>query len=621
MAFTFAASTREVLEQVVREPRFRAVSTPPLVSVHQVGLIASVYLIVGLSTWAWIQGYLHWLLMMAINSVAIYAIFTPLHDATHRSVSSNRRLNDVLGSLAGFLLVPGLSTQFYRYLHLEHHRHAGDKTLDPDETFVASKGLKKLATFFAPDITWVSWFFKRWKDRPRSERREVVSVLIIYLAVHGIGLLGPYPVEFVLAWMIPARVGFAMVVWLFASIQHPEGVRWEDAPFQTTVEVKVSWIGKLFMLGQSVHCLHHLAPNVPFYRYHEAWRLGEQHFKRQNIPTRTIWRESSDLRLPSEPVHEWLMARVKSIRSVATGIQEYEFVPSEELDWPGFEAGAHIDVKIDDAHVRQYSLCNNPGDKNRYVIAVKKENDGRGGSKLLHETVQPGNVIQIGAPRNNFRLNDEYERYILVAGGIGITPLLAMAHSLWDRKKPFELHQCSRDQSARPFADEMQEVAFADAIHSYLDNSEMAGRFNAEEVLGPYEAGTALYVCGPSGFMSAVIAAGERLGWPQSAMFSETFAPPKVDVRENRPFEVYLARSKETLQIPASECLIDVLHASGHQVMCSCTQGICGSCITPVLEGVPEHRDSVMSDAERASNKQMCVCVSRAKGKRLVLDI
>ena len=121
--------------------------------------------------------------------------------------------------------------------------------------------------------------------------------------------------------------------------------------------------------------------------------------------------------------------------------------------------------------------------------------------------------------------------------------------------------------------------------------------------------------------MSSVMQTGEQQGWPQTAMFSETFAPPKIDATENKSFEVFLARSKKTLQVQPDEFLIDVLHGNGHQVMCSCTQGICGSCITPVLEGVPDHRDAVMSDAERNSNKQMCVCVSRAKSARLVLDI
>lgn len=621
MAFTFATSTREVLEQVVREPRFRAVSTPPLISLHQFGLIALVYAAFGLSTWAWMAGYLHWLPMMVINSVFIYIIFTPLHDATHRSVSSNRKLNDVLGNIAAFIMIPGLTTQFYRYLHLEHHRHTGNKILDPDEVFVASRGLQRFTAFFAPDFTWLYWFFKRWSERPKSVRREVMVVLTVYVIVHAVGLLGPYAFEFFLAWMIPSRLGFALVIWLFASIQHPEGVRWEDAPFQTTVEVKVSTFGKYFMLGQSVHCLHHLAPNVPFYRYHEAWRLGEQLFRSQNIPNRTIWSECTDIKLPKPATQQWLNAKLERVSVVGADIQSYEFVPADGSDWPAFDAGAHIDVRISDKLVRQYSLCNDPSERNRYVIAVKKDVHGRGGSKLLHESMRPGDAVEIGSPRNNFALNLDFQQYVLIAGGIGITPLLSMAHRLWAAGKPFELHICARDQAAQPFADALSEIPFSDAVHVYLDNADIQQRFDAGQILGQYKRNTALYICGPGGFMSSVMQTGEQQGWPQTAMFSETFAPPKIDATENKSFEVFLARSKKTLQVRPDEFLIDVLHGNGHQVMCSCTQGICGSCITPVLEGVPDHRDAVMSDAERNSNKQMCVCVSRAKSARLVLDI
>jgi vanillate O-demethylase ferredoxin subunit len=422
--------------------------------------------------------------------------------------------------------------------------------------------------------------------------------------------------------MIPQRLGAIILVRSFARIQHPEGVRWEDAPFQTTYRVETNQFGKVFMLGQAVHCLHHLAPNVPFYRYHEAWALGRHLFERQNVPVRSLWSAPKSIELPRSQEQVWLDARVESVQQVGTDIQSYTFIPATKgTQWPRFSPGSHIDVKVDDKHIRQYSLCNNPVEQNRYVIAVKKDEQGRGGSKLLHETIRPGDIVEVGSPRNNFPLNMDFAHYVLIAGGIGITPLMSMAHALQAANKSFEMHICARDEAAKPFADDLQDVAFADAVHVYLDNADMQQRFGVETVLGQYKNGTALYLCGPGGFMSAVMQAGEQLGWPQAAMFSETFAPPKIDASENKPFEVFLARSKKTLTVPANEFLIDVLHNNGHPVMCSCTQGICGSCITPVLEGVPEHRDAVMSDAERNSNKQMCVCVSRARSERLVLDI
>lgn len=622
MVFSFATTTREVLEQVVREPRFRAVSTPPLVSLHEVGLIALVYLVFGASTWAWMAGHLHWLPMMALNAIFIYVAFTPLHDSAHRSLSSNRTLNDLLGTISSLILFPGLTARFYRYLHLEHHRHTGNKELDPDEMFVAAKGLKALLVLAAPEIHWLGWYFKRWSERPISERVEAMSIFSFFILLHVVALSSPYAVEFVMAWMIPQRLGAVILVRSFARIQHPEGVRWEDAPFQTTYRVETNLFGKVFMLGQAVHCLHHLAPNVPYYRYHEAWNLGRHLFEKQNVPIRTMWSEPAKIDVPSSTQQSWLHAKVESVRLVGTDIQSYCFVPQDDNEqWPSFTPGSHIDVKLDEGLVRQYSLCNDPAEKNRYVIAVKKDVEGRGGSMRVHTDIHPGDVIEIGQPRNHFPLEMTHDHYVLVAGGIGITPLLSMAYALHRARKRFELHICARDLEAAPFSELLHEACFAASVHLYLDNAELAQRFEARSALGIFEPGHALYLCGPGGFMAHVMSVGEELGWPQEAMCSETFAPPQVDVSENKPFEVHLARSRKTYTVLADEFLIDVLHNNGHPVMCSCTQGICGSCITPVLEGVPEHRDAVMSDAERDSNAQMCVCVSRARSERLVLDI
>ena len=239
----------------------------------------------------------------------------------------------------------------------------------------------------------------------------------------------------------------------------------------------------------------------------------------------------------------------------------------------------------------------------------------------MHDNIRPGDTIEIGVPRNNFELEAGAENTLLIAGGIGITPLLAMAHSLQAEGKRFEMHVCARNTEAVPFRDELSDAEFADVVSIYLDDADPAERFSARDVLGPYAPGQRVYLCGPSAFMGMIVEAARDLGWPEDAICSETFAPPKVDVSENRPFEVHLARTGKTLQVPADKFLIDVLHENKCPVMCSCTQGICGSCISPVLDGEPEHRDAILTEAERAANDRMCVCVSRAKGDRLVLDI
>ena len=187
--------------------------------------------------------------------------------------------------------------------------------------------------------------------------------------------------------------------------------------------------------------------------------------------------------------------------------------------------------------------------------------------------------------------------------------------------KSFELHICARNKQSLAFREELGELPFEQSITSYWDDSEHQHRFSASMVLAAKHHNSGLYVCGPSGFMSHVLNPAKAHAWPEASLFSETFVPPKVDTSDNKAFEVKIASSGEILQIAASEKLIDVLHENGYVVMCSCTQGICGSCITPVLEGVPDHRDAIMTDEDRASNRLMTVCVSRAKSERLLLDL
>ena len=293
----------------------------------------------------------------------------------------------------------------------------------------------------------------------------------------------------------------------------------------------------------------------------------------------------------------------------------------DEQNWPAFTAGAHIDVEMKTGLVRQYSLCNSPQESNRYCIAVRHDPAGRGGSDYLHTHIKRGDILNLGIPRNNFPLNESFSEYLLIAGGIGVTPLLSMAYHLHATNRPFELHQCARNETSLAFRDEQSDFDFADSITTWLDDATFERRFDAKRVLGIYRPGCAIYLCGPAGFMRHVTDAAKQAGWPGEAIFSETFVPPRADATENTPFEVEIASSGQVLNVAPDEFLIDVLHANGVAVMCSCTQGICGSCMTPVLSGEPEHRDVVMTEAERAVNNQMTVCVSRAKSARLVLDL
>ena len=621
MVFSFNSTTREVLEQVIREPRFQELTKLPLFAPMEIFLGVASFALFATGTWLYIAGNIHFLLMVFINSFAIYTSFTPLHDATHRSVSRNRRVNDLIGTICCLLLLPGITTRIYRYLHLEHHRFAGNPKKDPDEQFVSASPWLLPFVLSGLDVHWSLWYLRNNSARPLGERIEFVACLTFYVGLHIAFLLSPYALEFFLCFMVPQRLGLFYVAWFFAHIQHPEGVEWEHAPFQTTVRVKTNNFAGWLLLGQAHHCLHHLAPSIPYYRYKKAWTLGQHLFERQRVPTRTLWRESQDLKLPDNRTNTWLSARVTSVSEVAEGIRAYDLVPANHEAWPYFEAGAHIDVKLREGLVRQYSLCNAPANDQRYRIAVKKDLQGAGGSIGMHTQVQQGSVLDISAPRNNFPLHMGFDHYVLVAGGIGITPLLAMCYELHAQKRSFELHLFARRKTSIAFHTELAELPFAQMIVWHCNKADQGARSNASAAIKPYKPGYGLYLCGPTGFMAHAMAIAKSKSWPAEQLFSETFVPAKADVSENKPFEVELASTGEVLTVAANEHLLDVLHNHGYAVMCSCTQGICGSCITPVLEGIPEHRDAIMSDEQRATNKSMTVCVSRAHSERLLLDL
>lgn len=621
MSFAFTASTREVLEQVVRDPRFRSLTKIPLVAPIPIGLILAAYALFFASTYWWLQGSLPLLAMIAINSVAVYAAFTPLHDATHRTVSRSRPLNDLLGSIACFALLPGITTRIYRYLHLEHHRFTGDRAKDPDEPFVSAPPWALPFVLAAPDVLWSVWYLRHWSRRPPSERLEFTLGILFYIGWHAAWLASPYAYEFFVAWMLPQRIGMTIVTYFFAHIQHPEDVLWEEAPFQTTVYIRTNALLRHLMLSQTEHCLHHLLPSVPFYRYHRAWQAGKMLFERQNIPVRGLFTPIENLVLPQKEKGLVLEARVDRLYDVADGVRAYELIGANGEPLPPFEAGAHIDVEIAEGLVRQYSMCNSPQDVARYVIAVKKEVGGRGGSMRMHESVGAGQVLKISAPRNNFPLRAGAQHYILIGGGIGLTPILSMAHVLHEACTPFEVHLCARTHALLPFADYLGALPFSGRVQIHLDDGPDPQKFKPEQVFRKGARDHELYICGPTAFMDWVFASARAQSWRDSQMHSETFVPRIIETSENKPFEVVLARSGKVLKVGVDEFLIDVLNRNKCGVPCSCTQGICGSCITPVIEGEPEHRDAILTNEERARNDKMCVCVGRAKGERIVLDL
>jgi len=315
-----------------------------------------------------------------------------------------------------------------------------------------------------------------------------------------------------------------------------------------------------------------------------------------------------------------LLVEVRRRIDEADGICSLELVHPQGEPLPAFTAGAHIDVQVAPQLVRQYSLCNDPAERHRWRIAVLREPASRGGSAGIHDRVQPGVRLQVSAPRNHFELVAA-RRSILVAGGIGITPILAMAQALHATGQDFDMHYCARSASRMAFRREIESSGYAARVRLHPGDAPEAQRFDAAKALAGAEPGTHLYVCGPAGFMEHVLGTARSLGWPDDRLHREHFAGAAVASEQDAPFEVELARSGRSCVIPAGRSVLHVLLEQGVDLPYSCEAGVCGTCLTRVLAGTPDHRDSYLTEAERATNGQFLPCCSRARSPRLVLDL
>ncbi|NBB13103.1 PDR/VanB family oxidoreductase [Pseudomonas sp. SLFW] len=308
---------------------------------------------------------------------------------------------------------------------------------------------------------------------------------------------------------------------------------------------------------------------------------------------------------------------VVSRRSEAIDIDSFELERVDGAPLPPFTAGAHIDVHLRSGLTRQYSLCNGPHDTRRYRIGVLKDPASRGGSQAMH-ALQVGDTLSISEPRNLFPLVADAKYSMLFAGGIGITPILCMARELFNRGAPFELHYCTRSVDRMAFLKELREAGFAHRVFFHFDDT--PSKLDAAKVLEQPMIGSQLYVCGPNGFMNAVLGTAEQLNWPADHLHREYFAAPVVQ-RSAGSFDVVLNSTGETYHIPDGKSVVEVLAESGIEIPVSCEQGICGTCLTKVLDGTPDHRDMFMTQEEHQRNNQFTPCCSRAKSPRLVLDL
>ncbi|MDR6232708.1 PDR/VanB family oxidoreductase [Pseudomonas oryzihabitans] len=312
---------------------------------------------------------------------------------------------------------------------------------------------------------------------------------------------------------------------------------------------------------------------------------------------------------------------VTAVQREAPSILAFDLTRADGGPLPGFTAGAHLEVTLGDGLIRHYSLCATPEPApTRYRIAVLLVPESRGGSQAMHR-LQLGDQLQVSEPRNLFALVPSARRTQLLAGGIGITPLLAMAEQLHQQVAHFQLRYLVRDREHAAFIPWLKARPYADRVKVHFDQQEPALRPNFQHLLGPAAPDDHLYVCGPAGFMTAVVEAAQAQGWQPGQIHREFFAADPAAQGEQRPFEVELARSGRCVQVPAERSVVQVLADLGIVLPVSCGQGLCGTCVTPVLAGEPEHHDLFLSAAEHAANDRFTPCCSRAKGERLVLDL
>ncbi|MBY4832748.1 PDR/VanB family oxidoreductase [Burkholderia dolosa] len=328
---------------------------------------------------------------------------------------------------------------------------------------------------------------------------------------------------------------------------------------------------------------------------------------------------------------------------VAADICAFELAPADGTALPPFTAGAHIDVHVG-GFVRQYSLCNSPSETGIYRLGVLREPASRGGSVALH-ACEPGATLDIGAPRNHFPLDPHAAHSVLLAGGIGITPLLSMALHLAETGRSFELHYCAREPARAAFVDRLDAPALKARTQLWFDDDPGGRRIDFAQVLAKPDPRTHLYVCGPAGFIGAVLAAAARAGWDPANVHREYFGvagagaagagaadagttegtreaePGTAAANGDRAFQVSLAQSGRVVDVPAGTTIVEALRGCGIEVPVSCEQGVCGTCLTRVLSGTPDHRDVYLTDDERAANDQMLPCCSRAITPMLVLDL
>ena len=309
--------------------------------------------------------------------------------------------------------------------------------------------------------------------------------------------------------------------------------------------------------------------------------------------------------------------RVTRAEKIADGITLYEMRRQDGGELPAFTAGSHINLRVPNGLMRKYSLCSDPADRSSYRIAVKREDNGRGGSIYLIDNTKEGDEWFISAPDNAFALPQRGDNFIFIAGGIGITPFIAMIHALKDDPaKKFKLYYCSRTPEMTAFRDELSAPEYKGKVVIHYDGGDPSQALDLWPIVEERRNREHIYCCGPRGLMQAVRDATGH--WTPTSIHFEAFSDADARRADDTPFTVKLAKTGEVIDVPVGTTILEAMRARGHDVPSSCESGTCGTCRTKLVSGEADHRDLVLTEAERGN--QIMICVSRAKTPELLID-
>lgn len=312
-----------------------------------------------------------------------------------------------------------------------------------------------------------------------------------------------------------------------------------------------------------------------------------------------------------------IRVEVVTVDTMTPDVTKYEFQTLDGSPLPAWAAGAHIDIVVAPEFLRQYSMSGSPADRSKYQIGVLREDEGKGGSKLMHRIFSKGRKIFISKPINHFPLYEDASKSFLMGGGIGITPMIAMAHRLHELGADFEMHYSCKARKTAGFLDDLQEFDWFDKV--VLHFSKEGSRANLDQVLKDADSNAHVYTCGPNLYMQSVMEAAERQGFDEDRRHLEYFSVPEVPDYENHAFKLKLARSGKVLDVPADQTAADVLNQNGFNIDVKCSDGICGVCHCGLKSGDVEHRDFVLSNKQREG--RIILCQSRAAKADGVVEI